>query len=220
MVPTALALAGLAGLAWLGPGRLEAQGFLEQFSYEGLRLSGIGIEFGVIGSDRLTTESSGALRLDWGFIAPKIRVLIGASYFRGAFEPREIAAFESRLRRVVRDPTQDFTINVGEITWATVEADLDLQYVFAAQPLTTYLGLGLGVHLRDGEGFAIDRTFVEDALDTVQAGLNVSLGGAFQLIPHLQLTVDLRGSLTSELRAAAARGGLMVRLPGGGSAAR
>mgnify|MGYP001566718564 CR=1 FL=1 len=158
--------------------------------------------------------------MDWGFIAPKVRVLIGASYFRAAFDSTEIAKFENGLRRVVTDPTQDFTIRVGEITWATLESDLDLQYLFPAQRLTTYLGLGIGVHVRDGDGVAIDRTFVEDALDTVQAGLNLSLGWAFLVVPHVQLTVDLRGSLTSELRAAAARGGLMFRFPGGSASAR
>lgn len=213
-------LLALCAVLSLAPAALRAQGFLEQFSYAGLRLSGVGIELGAIGSDRLTTETSVGLRMDWGFIAPKVRVLLGGSYFRGLFETQEIRTFENRLRLVVTDPTQDFTINVGDITWATLEADLDLQYLFAAQRLTTYLGLGIGVHVRDGDGVAIEGTFVEDALDTVEAGLNVSLGWAFQVIPHVQLTVDLRGSLTSELRAAAARGGLMFRFPGGGSSAR
>lgn len=199
---------------------VQGQGFLEQFSYEGLRLTGIGVEFGAVGSDRLTTEPSGGLRLDWGLIAPRVRVMIGGSYFRGRFEAAEIAAFESSLRRVVTDPTQDFTIDVGDITWATLQADLDLQYLFPAGRVITYLGLGLGLNLRDGDGVAVAGTFVEDALDTVEAGLNLSLGWMVRLVPYLHLTLDLRGSLASELRTAAGRAGLMVRFPRGGPAAR
>ena len=40
------------------PVTLPAQGFLEQFSYEGLRLSGLGVEMGGVVSDRLTAEPS------------------------------------------------------------------------------------------------------------------------------------------------------------------
>ncbi|GBD31128.1 hypothetical protein HRbin33_00076 [bacterium HR33] len=206
--PLAVALAGLVS----APKSAGGQGILEQFSYEGLRLSGVGLEIGPQGSDRLVTELSGAVRVDYGFIAPNVRVLLGAGYFRAAFEPDEIEKFETRLRGVVNDPTGDFTIDVGEITWTTVTADLDLQYLFRADRLTTYLGVGLGAHIRDGDGRAIEGTFVEDALDTIQAGINLSLGAAVDVLPRLQVTLDLRGVLTSELRTASARGGLMFRL--------
>lgn len=198
------------------PGTASGQGLLEQFSYEGLRLSGIGFEIGPQGSDRLVTRLSGAVRVDYGFIAPNVRVLLGASYFKAAFEPEEIASFETRLRRVVNDPTGDFTVEVGEITWTALSADLDLQYLFRAGRVTSYLGLGLGAQVRDGDGEAIEGTFVEDALDTIQAGINLSLGGAVGLFPQVQLTLELRGVLTSELRTASGRGGLMFRFGGPG----
>ncbi len=152
-------------VAWLLlPGSLAAQSFLEQFSYEGLRLSGIGFEFGAVVSDRLTTEPTGALRIDYGYIAPKVRVLIGGSYFKGAFNSDEIARFEDQLRRVVIDPTLDFVIDVGTISWADFEGSLDLQYVFSpTAQVIPYVGLGLGVHVRDADGTAIEDTFVEDA---------------------------------------------------------
>lgn len=206
----------LAVLGLFLPGTLSGQGFLEQFSYEGLRLSGIGIEFGAVVSDRLTTEPTWAVRIDYGLIAPKVRVLIGGSYFRGDFNADEIAQFESRLRRVVRDPTLEFAIDVGTITWADFEGSLDLQYLFQpAARVIPYVGLGLGVHVRDGDGTAIDGTFVEDALDTIAAGATLSLGTEIVLAPRVRLTADLRGVLTSELRTASARGGLMFRIPGG-----
>lgn len=189
----------------------RAQGFFERFSYEGLRLSGLGVEMGGVVSDRLTAEPSPALRIDYGVLAPRLRLMFGASYFRGEFNQDEIAEFAQRLRRVVVDPTNDFSVNVGSITWSQLELDGDLQYLFPAGRAETYLGLGVGVHVRDGDGTAIDGTFVEDALDTIAAGVNLSAGVEVGLASRLAVTLDLRGALTSELRIASGRGGLMYR---------
>lgn len=191
----------------------RAQGLLEQFSYEGLRFSGVGVELGGVVSDRLTTESSVGVRIDYGLIAPSVRVLLGGSYCNGSFAPEELGRFEQRLRSIVTDPTGDFTVTIGEITWRTVQADLDLQYLFPSSSVTPYFGVGVAVQVHNGAGRAIEGTFVEDALDTVEAGLNVTAGTAVALARSLQLTAELRGSVTSELRTLAARGGFMVRLP-------
>ncbi len=210
---TKLALAALLAV----PTPLMGQRFLEQFSYEGLGVAGVGVSFGAITSDRLTTEPTGALRLDYGFIAPKIRVLFGISYFKGDFDADEIAAFERQLRGVVADPTGDFTVDVGEITWADLAGSVDLQYAFLPEArLRPYAGIGLGIHVRDGDGVAIADTFVEDALDTIHAGVVASLGLEIMLSTRLAFTVDARGELMSELRTAAARGGFMYRIPRGG----
>jgi hypothetical protein len=202
-----------AALLAAAPAAVRAQGFLDQFSYAGLRLAGIGIEMGGVVSDRLTSAASPAVRVDYGMIAPRVRVLLGASYFKGNFNASEIAKFTQRLRGLVSDPTNDFTINVGQIRWSDLETDLDLQYLFPNGPVETYVGLGLGVHVRNGNGTAINGTFVEDALDTIVAGLNLSAGAMVPVTPALAFTADLRGSLTSELRSASARAGLMLRFP-------
>ena len=65
-------------------------------------------------------------------------------------------------------------------------------------------------------GTAIDDTFVEDALDTIDAGLNFSLGTEIELVPAIHVTLGLRGGLTSELRTATASAGLMYRVVSGG----
>ena len=190
----------------------SAQAFLEQFSYEGLRLSGIGIEFGVTGSNRLTAEPSGAVRVDYGNIAPNVRLMFGLAYFKGDFGAEEIAAFEEQLRGVVQDPTNDFTIDVGRISLADLEGTIDLQYVLPySNRIVPYLGLGLGVHWRNGSGDAISGTFVEDALDTVAAALNVSAGAHVGIVRSFYLTADFRAGVSAELRTVSARGGFMYR---------
>lgn len=201
------------GLVFLAP-PLSAQQIFDQFSYEGLRFSGIGVEFGAVGSNRLTAEPTGAVRVDYGYIAPNIRLLFGLAYFKGDFDSESIAEFETRLRGVVDDPTGDFAIDVGTISLADLEASLDLQYVAPfTNRVVPYIGLGIAIHFRNGSGTAIDGTFVDDALDTIAAAGTVSAGTHLALAGPVFLTADLRAALSSELRTLTGRGGLMIRVP-------
>ncbi len=196
------------------PQGLRAQGILDQFSYEGMRFSGVGIEFGAIASDRVQSTVSPAVRVDHGFIAPRVRVLTGLSWFRSDFNADEIGKFEASLRRVVVDPSNDFDIVVGTIRWSHLVADLDLQYMIpGSESFVPFIGLGVGLHWRNGSGAAIDGTFVEDALDTVAGGVNASVGALIKISGQLYLSTDVRGVLTDELRSIVGRGGLMIRIP-------
>ena len=195
-----------------------AQSFLEQFSYEGIRLTGISAEVGAVWSDRLTTEASPALRFDFGYAAPHVRVLLGASYFKGTFTQDQITTFEQRLLDVIDDPTGLATVDVGTITWANFDASFDMQYVFSpGARVQPYAGLGLALIIRDGDGAAIQGTFVEDALDTFTAGLTASLGFEVRVSKSFYLLADGRGLLSSELRAVTARGGVKFMIPRSGS---
>lgn len=208
---TVLTLAAL----WLAPGSAHAQGFLEQFSYEGLGFSGIGFDIGPVGSDKLTTEVSGGVRVDYGMIAPRVRVMFGANYFKGELNQEEILQFERQLLQNVQDPTGDATVDVGRITWSNLEATLDLQYLFPSGPrFLTYIGLGIGAHVRNASGTAIENTFVEDALDTIAASADLTLGMDFALSDNVLFTTDVRGSLSSELIMASVRVGFMYRILG------
>lgn len=204
-------------LALLAPAPLQAQGFLDQFSYEGLRLSGIGLEVGGVVSDRLETDLTGGLTVDYGYIAPNMRVLFGLSYFRARFHDDEIRRFESRLEALVSNPPPGFAITIGPITWTDYAGSLDLQYVFTPdRRIRPYMGGGLALHVRDGDGSAISGTFVEDALDTIDAGLVASAGLEIVVVPSLFFTTGVRGEATGELRTLVGRAGLMFRIPQGG----
>jgi hypothetical protein len=202
----------------LAPTSLAAQSFWEQFSYEGLRFSGVGLEIGPVFSNRLTTGPVGGVRVDFGHFAPKVRVLVSATYFKRGFRDAEIAEFERQLEELLPD-TLGLTIDLGTVTWADFGTVVDFHYLFQpAQRLRPYVGLGLGIHFRNGAGDAINGTFVEGALDMVDVGLIGSLGVEFLVTPLLALTADVRGEATTELLTASLRGGLTYRIPvGGGS---
>lgn len=199
-------------LVVLPSGRLPAQGVLSQFSYDNLRLSGIQLDIGVLGASELKGALVGGVRLDFGNIAPRVRVLLGLSYFRSEFDREARTRFEDRIRQFVTDPSGDDIIDVGRIFWSDLTGDLDLQYVFPqGRSATAYIGTGLSLHLRNGSGAAIDGTFVEDALDEISAGLNGTLGVEFHLAPAWRLTFDGRGMISSGLSTVSLRWGLMYR---------
>lgn len=191
---------------------LSAQGVLNQFSYDNLRLSGIQVDLGPLGASELKGAIVGGVRLDYGFIAPRVRVLLGLSYFRSEFDNDARTRFENRIRALVNDPDSNFTVSVGRISWSDLTADLDLQYVFPqGRGFTTYVGLGGSVHLRNGSGAAINGTFVEDALDEISAGLNATIGAEFRLSRVMRFTLDGRGVISSGLSTVSLRSGVMYR---------
>ncbi|UCG85745.1 MAG: hypothetical protein JSW71_17770 [Gemmatimonadota bacterium] len=196
------------------PATISGQGFLEDFSYEGVWFSGVGLGVGGVISNRLETAVTGAARADFGMVAPRIRALLGVSYFKADFKASEIAKFEQNLRDLVDDPTGDFEIDIGAVSWSDIEAALDLQYIATlASGVTGFAGAGLGIHLRNGSGVAIKGTFVEDALDGIDASLDLSLGGQGRLLEDLYVTIDFRGVLSTDLLSIGGLGGLMYRIP-------
>jgi len=195
--------------------RLAAQGVLNQFSYDNLRLSGIQLDAGLLGASDLIGSTVGGLRIDYGRIAPKVRLLLGVSYFHSRFDQQALQRFERRLDSIVNPGAPD-SINLGRISLSDVVGDVDFQFVFPqGHGITAYLGTGVSIHVRNGSGPAINGTFMEDALDVITAGLNGTMGFEFNLSRAWRFTVDGRGVLASGLRSVSLRTGIMYRLRGG-----
>src|SRR3989441_894752 len=195
--------------------QLSAQGVLNQFSYDNLRFSGIQLDVGPLGASDLVGATVGGLRVDYGRIAPKVRLLLGLSYFHSRFDQQAINRFERRLDSIVNPSTPD-SINLGRISLSDLIGDIDFQFVFPqGRGVTAYLGTGVSIHARNGSGAAINGTFMEDALDVITAGLNGTMGLEVNLSSAWRFTVDGRGGLSSGLRSVSLRTGIMYRLPGG-----
>jgi len=194
--------------------RLSAQGVFNKFSYENLKPSALQIDLGPLGGNNVRGTLTGGVRLDYGFIAPRVRVLLGLSYFRADFSSAARTRFEQRIKSVVKDPSQDDIISLGRMTWSDVTGDLDLQYVLPqGHAVTTYLGVGVGAHVRHGGGSAINGTFVQDALNEITAGLNATLGTEIGA-KRWRVTLDARGVLSSGLSTVSLRMGAMYRWAG------
>ena len=170
---------------------------------------------GLLGASDLTGATVGGLRIDYGRIAPKVRLLLGLSYFHSRFDQQAINRFEQRLDSIVNPSTPD-SINLGRISLSDIIGDIDFQFVFPqGHGVTAYLGTGISIHARNGSGAAINGTFMEDALDVITAGLNGTMGFEFNLSHAWRFTVDGRGMLSSGLRSVSLRTGIMYRLRGG-----
>lgn len=203
---------GWAALLVAAPGLLSAQAVLNQFSYENMRPSALQVDIGLLSASQLQGTAVGGVRLDYGFIAPKVRVLLGVSYFKAQLDRETRTRFEERIRNFVTDPSGDDVISVGRIFWSAVVFDLDLQYAIPqGRNVTTYVGFGVGVQMRNGSGPAIDDTFVEDALDQLAAAGNVSIGVETRLSGGLRATADVRGVVSTGLSTIGVRAGLMYR---------
>ena len=209
-----LVLGGLAAL--VASPALAAQGLLSKFSYDQLQISGFEADVGSVAAHDLRGAMIGDLRMDAGYLAPHVRVLLGVSYTRSRFTDRAVARLNQQLLKLVTDPDSNATIDVGRVHLSDFIADLDLQYVFnEGRPVTAMLGLGGGVHVRDGSGRAINGTFIQDALTGVSPALNGSAGIEVALSPAWRLAGELRAVLLSDYSQAAARVGFMYRLPAG-----
>ena len=193
-----------------------AQSVLNQFSYDNLRPSAIQVDLGALNASKLESALIAGVRLDYGLIAPKVRVLLGLSYFRAPFDQETLTEFEQRIRDIVVDPSGDDTVDVGEVSWSHIVFDMDFQYVIPqGKVFTTYIGLGIGVQLRNGSGTSIDGTFIDDALDQLAAAGNISIGLEARVANGLYLTGDARGMLSVGLATVSARAGFMYRWAGG-----
>jgi len=194
--------------------QLSAQGVLNQFSYDNLRFSGLQVDAGLLGASDLRGATVAGLRVDYGRIAPRVRLLLGLSYFHSQFDQQARVRFERRLDSIVNPGTAD-SINLGRIALADIIGDIDFQFVFPqGHGVTAYIGTGVSIHLRNGSGPAINGTFVEDALDVITAGLNGTMAFEVNLAPSWRFTVDGRGVLSSGLKTVSLRTGIMYRLPG------
>ena len=192
-----------------------AQGVLNEFSYDNLRLSGIQLDVGVLGASQLMGTTVGGLRLDYGRIAPKVRLPLGLSYFRSDFDHEALSRFEARLDSFVNPGTPD-SVAVGQVRLGDIVGDVDFQFMFPqGRGINAYIGTGVSIHVRNGSGDLINGTFVEDALDVVTAGLNGMIGLEFNLSPAWRFTLDGRGVLSSGLSTASVRTGIMYRLKAG-----
>src|SRR2546430_836983 len=202
-------------LSATSPVGLSAPGLLSQFSYHNRQPSALQLDVGPLGGNNIRGAFTGGMRLDYGLIAPHVRVLLGVSYFKADFSSTARARFERQLDSVVNPGRKD-TINLGPMTWSDVTGDVDLQYVLPqGRAVTVYMGIGLGAHFRHGSGAAINGTFVQDALNEITAGLNGTLGTEFGA-KRWRFTLDARGVLSSGLSTVSLRTGVMYHWAGPG----
>lgn len=189
-----------AALAFSAPVRAQE---LADFDYENLSFRGFGPEWGYIWPSRVEPTQTLGVRMDLGYLGPGVRIVPSITYWKSDFKAGEIHELEQRVASLIVAQTGQAapTVDLGRIDWSDVSMVVDAQVVWRVPyGVLTYLGAGAGVHLLNGNGAAINGTFVEDLLDSVTAGFNVHAGLEYALTQRLRATGQARWEMLGDLR--------------------
>jgi hypothetical protein len=189
-------------LALLLPAGLTAQTW-EDYDYENLEFRGLGVEFGGIWPTKVEPTFNFGVRADLGMVGPNVRVSPAIRYWSSSLRQAEIERLADQIRRICERQAGAVcpAFDLGDIRRSDLEISVDGHYLFEVEfPVQPYAGAGLGLHLLNGSGEAIDGTFVEDLLDTLSPGLNLIAGLSLPLGPSLQLLTEARGVLVGDIR--------------------
>jgi hypothetical protein len=194
----------------------QAQGTLEQFTYDSVGFRGIQLGVGAMWSNKVKTTAQYGLQIHLGEIAPKLRLMLGASYFKADLTDEEISRLEEGILQLVDDPSGTATVDLGQVQWQDIAFAGDVQYLIlggGARRWQPYVGGGFSFHFRNGSGDRISGTVVEDNLDQLQIGLDLTAGTDVLLTRSLVLNLGVRGVLTGNLNTLTLGVGLGYRVP-------
>lgn len=182
--------AALLGLVALGLPATALGQDVADIDYEHLSLRGFGLEVGRIWPDRLESSTSYGIRFDMGYAGPGLRVLPSLTYTSTELENDEVVEFADRISSLVAEQTggPPPALDLGTISWTDITVGIDAQIVWEVPfDLLTFGGLGVAAHFVDGDGSAIDGTFVENLLDSVEPGFNLHLGAEYPVTNEMRL---------------------------------
>ena len=166
-----------------------------------LRLGALGVEVGTAKPSNVATATLYGLHADYGEIFPKVRLLFGVSYWGSHFTDATVDQFRRTLQGTIRDPAGDDTLDLGRVTLSDVTLSTDLRYVpslsWAIRP---YFGGGVTVNVLNAEGRAISGTFVETALDNINAGFQANVGAELVAFGRVGVGGQARYDLLSGAR--------------------
>ncbi|MFW5952036.1 MAG: hypothetical protein ACOCVZ_07985 [Gemmatimonadota bacterium] len=205
---------GLAGLAVLGSTAPGAAQTLADYDYVHLGFRGVGLDAGYIWPDKVEATEQYGLRLDLGYLGPGVRIIPSISYWRSQFTRDELDDLAVRLGN--RVGVAIVGSDLGPIEWSDISFSVDGHFVWNT-PLhvLTFVGVGLGLHALNGQGAAIDDTFVEDLLDTITAGASGLAGLEFELVDRLRVYAEGRYTAMNSIQYLSARAGLQFMFRSG-----
>jgi hypothetical protein len=177
---------------------------LEEYDYQNLQFHGIGVEVGRVIPWNMEPAMSFGLRGDMGFVGPHVRITPGIRFWSSQLKEDEVERLTTQFIEICnrRAPGAcPATLDLGEVNRSDLELSADAHIIpDLGVPLTPYGGGGLSLHLLNGGGESIDDTFVEDLLDTVAPGVNLLAGALLRLGSVVQLSLEGRLILTSDVQ--------------------
>lgn len=207
----------LLGCAILAPAAARAQD-LADYDYTNLGFRGAGLTYGVIWPAKVQSTPTYGIRLDLGYLGPGVRIAPSITYWSSSFRESELTRLADRLNRLPTLEQQGVRVTADDLRpmkWSDLALELDAHYVWTTPVgLLTYLGAGVAVHALNGEGQAIQDTFIEDLLDSFSAGLSAIGGVEYPVTDRFRLYGELRLAGLSDVQYAGLRIGGALMAPG------
>jgi hypothetical protein len=203
---------GVVAACVVTPGVIAGQE-LADFDYENLSLRGFGFEWGYIYPTRVDEAESYGLRLDLGYLGPGLRIVPSVTYWKAPFKAAEVVELEDRVASLIQDQTGGPAPNVdlGTINWTDIVVAIDAQVVWEIPlDILTFAGVGVAAHSLNGDGSAINGTFIEDLLDSVTAGFNFHVGLEYPVTDRFRLNAQGRYEVLGDMQYFHGRFGLQI----------
>jgi hypothetical protein len=186
----------------VGPGAASAQD-LADLDYTYLSFRGFGLDGGYLWPTRVDPTYSVGLRVDMGYAGPGLRIVPNVTYWSSSLVGSEVTELEDRISDLVeaQTGTRPSVLDLGTVDYRDIAVGVDAHIVWDSLfDLLTYGGLGVTAHLLEASGDAIDGTFVEDALDSVSAGLNLHFGMEYPMTNRFRIYSVAKYEVASDLQ--------------------
>ena len=192
------------------PGTVRAQ-TLEDYDYENLSFRGFGVDAGRIWPNKVESAGMYSVRVDLGYLGPGVRIAPSLGVWSSRLKQAEIERLADQLNDLGASIDAE---DLQEIKWSDLYLNLDAHLVWTT-PIRafTYVGGGVGFHALNGQGAAIQDTFVEDLLDSISASLDAIAGVEFQPVDRLRVYTEARFTLMSDINYFGVRVGGAFMLP-------
>lgn len=198
---------GFASLLACGTALPAAAQTLADYDYEYLGFRGIGVGAGYLWSDKVLNTEQLTLRLDLGYLGPGVRIIPSVGFWKSEFTADELDDFAIRLSD--RLDVDIDGADLAPLEWSDLSLSLDGQFVWNTPFRTlTFVGAGLGFHALNGQGDAIDDTFVEDLLDAITLGVSALAGLEFEPVDRLRVFGEGRYTVMNSIHYLSGRAGL------------
>lgn len=190
---------------------------LAQYDYENLTFRGIGFDVMRIWPNKVAATENFGVRVDLGFLGPGVRVVPTIGYWSSELKRAELQRFADQLNRLPALRGRGITIaadELGTIEWSDLSMGVDLHLLWTTPVLKafTYAGAGLQLHALNGQGTAVQETFVEDLLDSTTAGASLMGGVELQPLRSLRLFGEARFTILNDIRYPGLKLGAMIML--------
>lgn len=204
-----LLLAALLGAALPALAVPAAAQTLADYDYENLTFRGAGVDFGYVWANKVVDTEMFGVRLDLGYLGPGVRIVPSIAYWSSRLTGAELDTLAARINAQTGSVLQGS--DLGPIRWSDLSLSLDGQFVWNT-PLRvlTFVGAGAGLHALNGQGAAVDDTFVEDLLDSITAGVNALAGFEFEPFSRIRLYAEGRYTALNSIQYLSAKAGVQI----------